>query len=301
MDTMTREAAPLAWQGPGRLTVRTARPDDWLECGRICYEAFATVATRHGFPPDFPSVSAAAEPIRELIGHPRIHGVVAECDGRILGSAFMDERGLISAIGPVSVDPTAQDTGVGRVLMTALLDRAAERGAPGVRLVQIAYHNRSLSLYTKLGFDVRASFAAMYGDPIRLEVPGYAVRAATPGDAPPCSALSLRVHGHDRAGELADATAAGTARVVERLGRITGYTAGIQYWTHTVAETNDDLKALIGAAEDYGRPGYLVPLDNGELFRWSLAHGLRVFFMTNLMTLGIYQEPRGAYLPSVGY
>ncbi len=283
------------------VTVREALPDDWQECGRICYEAFATLAARHGFPPDFPSVAAAAEPIRYLINHPRIYGVVAEGDGRIVGSSFLDERSAISAIGPVSVDPTAQDHQVGRALMAAMLERAAERRAPGVRLVQISYHNRSLSLYAKLGFDVRGTFAAMHGEPLGLTMPGYAVRAATSADEATCNALCVRVHGHDRSGELRESIADGSARVVERLGRITGYTAGITYFTHSIAETNDDLQALIGAAEDFGTPGFLVSLANAELFRWCLAHGLRVFFVTNLMTIGIYQEPRGAYLPSVGY
>ena len=283
------------------VTVREAVDADWQECGRICYEAFATLAARHGFPPDFPTVAAAAEPIRGLIAHPHIHGVVAECRGRIVGSSFLDERSMISAIGPVSVDPAAQDSGVGRALMAAVLDRAAERRAPGVRLIQIAYHNRSLSLYAKLGFDVRATFASMTGEPFRQAMPGYAVRAAVEDDAPACNALCRYVHGYDRGEELSEAIASGAARVVERLGRITGYTTGISYFAHSVAETNDDLQALIGAAEDFGTPGFLVPLDNAQLFRWCLAHGLRVFFVTTLMTTGIYQEPRGAYMPSVGF
>ena len=45
----------------------------------------------------------------------------------------------------------------------------------------------------------------------------------------------------------------------------------------------------------------MVPLSNPELFRWCLARDLRVFFVMNLMAIGIYQEPRGAYLASVGY
>lgn len=301
MVVLQREPVPARLPGTARIAVREAVPGDWRECGRVCYEAFATLAIRHGFPPDFPTVEAAAEPIRHLIEHPRIYGVVAERDGRILGSSFLDERSLIAAIGPVSVDPTAQDEGVGRRLMEAMLERAAARGAPGVRLVQIAYHNRSLCLYTKLGFDVRASFAALHGHPLGLTLPGYRVRRAYPDDMAACDALCVRVHGHARAGELGEAIAAGTARVVEHLGRITGYTAGISYWNHSVAETTHDLQALIGAAEDFGTPGFLVPLDNGELFRWSLAQGLRVYFVTNLMTTGIYQEPRGAYMPSVGY
>jgi len=283
------------------VTVREAVPGDRQECGRICYEAFATLAARHGFPPDFPTVEAAAGPIRWLIEHPDIYGVVAEGDGRILGSSFLDERSTISAIGPVSVDPTAQDHKVGRLLMAAMLDRAAERRAPGVRLVQISYHNRSLSLYAKLGFDVREAFGAMHGPPLGLTMPGYDVRPATPADAAACNALCLRVHGHVRHGEVNEAIDAGSAQIVERLGRITGYTAGINYFAHSVAETTDDLRALIGAATDFGTPGFLVPLRNTDLFRWCLAHGLRVFFVTNMMTIGIYQEPAGAWMPSVGY
>jgi GNAT superfamily N-acetyltransferase len=283
------------------VTVREAVDGDWVEAGRICYEAFATLADRHGFPHDFPTVEAASGPIRWLINHPEVYGVVAEGDGRILGSSFLDERSSIFAIGPVSVDPTAQDHKVGRALMAAMLDRVAERRAPGVRLVQISYHNRSLSLYAKLGFDVREAFAAMYGPALGITLPGYDVRPATLDDEAACNALCVRVHGHDRHGEVREAIESGDARVVERLGQITGYTAGVQYFAHSVAETTDDLRALIGAATDFGTPGFLVPLRNTDLFRWCLAHGLRVFFVTNMMTIGIYQEPAGAWLPSVGY
>jgi predicted N-acetyltransferase YhbS len=293
----------MTLMAPGAVgvTIREAVDADWEDAGRICYEAFATLADEHGFPHDFPTVAAAAEPIRWLIGHPRIYSVVAERDGRVVGSNFLDERGTISAIGPISVDPMEQDHRVGRLLMEAVLDRARRQGAPGVRLLQIAYHNRSLSLYAKLGMQVRGSFAAMYGPPIRESMPGYDVRPATLDDEAACNELCMRVHGHTRAGEVREAIAAGTGRVVVRLGRITGYATKIDYFAHSVAETNDDMRALICAADDYGTPGFLVPLANQDLFRWSLDHGLRVFFVLNMMTVGLYQEPEGAYLPSVGY
>ncbi len=239
--------------------------------------------------------------MRALISNPAFYGIVAELDGRVAGSSFLDERSTIHAIGPVSVDPAAQDQHVGRALMVAMLERAKATGTPGVRLVQISYHNRSLSLYAKLGMDMKGTFAAMHGEPIRTAFPGYGVRTAIPADEAACNALCLRVHGHTRAGEVGSSITDGKARVVERLGRITAYTTGISYFGHSVAETNDDLQALIGAAGAVGTPGILVPLDNGDLFRWCLAHGLRVFFVTNMMAIGIYQEPRGAYLPSVGY
>jgi hypothetical protein len=109
------------------------------------------------------------------------------------------------------------------------------------------------------------------------------------------------VHGHDRSGEVAAAIAGGTAQVVERNGELTGYTTGIAFFAHTVGRTNDDLEALIGAAEAYGGPGFLVPLRNADLFRWCLEHGLRAVQVMTLMTLGFYQEPSGPYLPSILY
>ena len=185
--------------------------------------------------------------------------------------------------------------------MGTVLQRCEHRRVPGVRLLQAAYHYRSMSLYAKLGFDVREPFAAMQGDPLALQIPGYEVRAATAGDIETCNALCLRVHGHGRGGELRGALAQGQARVVERGGRITGYTTGLGFYGHSVAETDDDLRALIGAAESFAGPGFLVPMRNTELLRWCMARGLRVFVVLNLMTIGLYSEPRGAFLASTWY
>lgn len=285
----------------GNVTLRRAVPGDAEECGRICHDAFAAIATRHGFPPDFPSVDVAVGLVSALIANPAFFSVIAERGGRVLGSNFLDERSMIAGVGPITVDPDAQNHQVGRALMKAVLDRARERHAPGVRLLQVAYHNRSMSLYAKLGFDIREAFAAMQGIPPRLEIPGYRVRPATEVDADACNAICRRVHGHDRNGELREAVTSGAAHVVERNGRITGYTTGVAFFAHSVAESNDDLQALIAAAESFPGPGFLVPLRNTDLFRWCLAHGLRVFYVMNLMSIGLYQEAKGAFLASVLY
>ena len=58
-------------------------------------------------------------------------------------------------------------------------------------------------------------------------------------------------------------------------------------------------RALIGAADSIAGPGLLLPSRNGEVFRWCLAHGLRVVQPMTLMSLGLYNEPRGAFLPSI--
>jgi predicted N-acetyltransferase YhbS len=283
------------------VAIRPAQAADVPECGRICYDAFASIATQHGFAPDFASVDVATWLVSGLIAHPGFFSVVAECDGRILGSSFLDERSVIAGIGHVTVAPDKEDHHIGRAMTTALLQRSAQRRVPGVRLLQAAYHYRAMSLYAQLGFDVREPFAAMQGDPLALRIPGYDVRAATAADVEVCNKLCLRVHGHDRSGELRDVLARGGARLVERDGRITGYTTGVGFYGHSVAETNDDLQALIGAADAFPGAGFLVPMRNTELLRWCLSQRLQVFVVVNLMTIGLYSEPRGAFLASVWY
>ena len=89
--------------------------------------------------------------------------------------------------------------------------------------------------------------------------------------------------------------------MVEHLGRITGYSTEIGFFAHAVGESNDDLKALIGAATAFTGPGFLLPTRNYDLFRWCLDNGLQLVKQQLLMTIGLYNEPTGAYLPSILY
>jgi hypothetical protein len=194
-----------------------------------------------------------------------------------------------------------QNSGVGRQLMLDVMERAAAKSFPGVRLHQAAYHNRSLSLYTKLGFDPRELLVTLQGPPIRDPIDGYSVRSATESDLDVANRVCVAVHGHDRGGELLDAIRGGTARVVEHRGHIVGYTTGVAFFMHSVAESNEALRELIGDAQSFDGPRFLLPARNAEVFRWCLAHGLRVVQTMTLMTVGLYNEPRGAYLSSVLY
>jgi predicted N-acetyltransferase YhbS len=292
----------LVGEGGMGLTIRRARPEDATACGPICYQAFKEIAEAHNFTPDIPSQEVATHVISTLIANNSFYGVVAELDGRIVGSNFLDERAnSISGIGPVTVDPAVQNQQVGRRLMNAVLRRSAEVGFAGVRLVQAGYHCRSLSLYSKLGFEIREHLSCLQGSALGLDLPGYAVRSAIESDVAACNGLCVRVHGHDRAGETEAAVWLGEAMVVERNGRITGYATQIGFFGHAVAETTDDLKGLIGAAKAFMGPGILVPSRNGELLRWCLGQGLRITQPLTLMTMGLYNEPAGAFLPSISY
>ena len=283
------------------LVLRRGTPEDADTCGTICYEAFKTIAEQHNFTPDVSSLQATVALFSRRLSHPATYVIVAELEGRVVGSNVLDERSTIAGLGPVTVDPRVQNSTIGRQLMQAALVRVAERHCPGVRLTQAAYNSGSLCLYTKLGFDVREQLVNMQGASLGLRVPGYAVRQATEGDLDACNQVCRRIHGHDRSGELIEAITQGTATVVEHGEQITGYTTLIGFSGHAVGESNEEVKALIGATLEFVDHGFLLPARNGELFRWCLDHGLRVTQSKTLMSLGLYNEPRGAFLSSIRY
>jgi predicted N-acetyltransferase YhbS len=281
--------------------LRKSEARDAAALGDICYRAFKTVAEAHNVQPDFPNAEVASGLLAGLIRHDRFFGLVAESDGRIVGSNFLDLRDAVAGIGPITIEPGLQNDGAGRALMDAVIACARQRGCAAIRLVQAGYHARSLALYLKLGFEVREHLSCLQGPAIHKPVAGCSVRAAIQDDLAACNQLCFRVHGHVRGGELADAIGQGTAKVVTRAGRLSGYATATAFFGHAVGETTDDLKALIGAADGFLGPGILVPTRNGELMRWCLGEGLRIVQSMTLMSMGLYNQPEGAWMPSVLY
>ena len=237
------------------VVVRTATAEDSAICGRICYDAFSSINGAHHFPCDFPAPEAAIGALSAMFSHSGFYCVVAEIDGRIVGSNCLDERSVIAGVGPITVDPGTQNSGIGRKLMEAVMDRASERHAAGVRLVQAAFHNRSLSLYTSLGFDVREPLSCLQGRTLERSVPGCVVRRGSSAIWMPamrfrCGCMDSIVGPNWR-----KPSSRGAAAVVERGGRITGYATALAFSGHATAETNLELQALIASADSFGGPG----------------------------------------------
>jgi GNAT superfamily N-acetyltransferase len=287
------------------IVVRAMEPADADECTRIVYEAFAGLHDHHRFPRDFPTLEAASQLTGNFIAHPQIWGVVAETDGRIVGSNFLEERGPIRGVGPITVDPAAQGLGVGRRLMEAVMARGAE--ARGIRLLQDAFNMQSLALYASLGFAVRDPAVVMSGTTKSGTPSGMQVRPLDLDDVDECERLCLGVHGFDRTSELCDAIRAPVLSpfVAVRDGRIIAYATTVTFFpaAHGVAETEDDMCALIaGALEASDEPAsFLVPTRQSDLFRWCLNQGMRPIKPMTYMTVGEYREPDGGWIPSVLY
>jgi len=282
------------------ITLRKGEAEDAEELGTICYEAFKTISEAHNFPPDFPAPEASIGMMNMLLSMPGIYSVVAEnSNGEAIGSNFLWELDSVAGIGPITIDPAQQNSSIGRTLMEDVIKRADEQGHHSVRLVQAAFHNRSLSLYTKLGFNTVEPLSTIQGKAIGKEIAGYAVRPMTESDLDEVDSLTVRVHGHSGRNAIAGAIAQGVAMLVEHDGRVTGYTPTLGFFGHTVGESNEDVKSLIAAAENFPGSGFLLPTRNSELMRWCLENGLRVIQPMTLMSRGLYQEPRGAFIPSI--
>jgi len=85
------------------LIVREATPEDGDDCGRIFYDAFESIATRHNLPIEPSSREFTRFMAGEMLANDGFVGLVADRGGEVLGSAFVDERTAIAGIGPVSM------------------------------------------------------------------------------------------------------------------------------------------------------------------------------------------------------
>jgi ribosomal protein S18 acetylase RimI-like enzyme len=284
------------------VTIRAIRPEDVESCGRAAYAAHTTVAMAHNVPCEHPSIEFSIGLIGNKVRDPNAVGFTAERGGRILGSVFLNTfpDTPVAAIGPLTVDPAAEGA-AGRRLMQAAIDEACNRRIEQVRLVQSPSHLRSLALYSKLGFQVREPLVLVTGRPLGWNTENYDVRPATMTDLPDCDRLCTAVHGFARTFELRVAIEQKSARVVERVDHISGYSTGLGFRGYAIGETTEDLKLLIGTAPAVMGPGFFVPIRNGELLRWLFDNGFRASWPASLMTRGHYQEVTGAFMPSIAF
>ena len=277
--------------------LRQAQAGDVPELGRICYEAFKEISDSHGFPTDFSTVEFAQQVVGMLVQREDVYSTAAFEGDTPKGSNFLNMWGEVVGIGPVSVDPTAQGSGIGRTLMEDVIAEGRRQGYEKIRLCQDSFNMQSLALYASLGFDTKEPLAHLE---LASDQPvDPAVRPATAADLDAMDELCRSIYRISRKGECAVLLDIGFPAFVLERGHITGYLLGSALG-HGVAESDDEMLALLAA---YGAAGAgsqsFVPLRSGELYRRALATGHRNRKVMNLMALGPYEEPQGAFCPSV--
>lgn len=131
-------------------TIRNMTRADLARVGDILFDAFNGGAAKYGYAPRMHGRQEGTSWAWALLRHGPGDVLVAELEGRLAGICCLNPRGLHGGIGPVAVDPSFQGYGVGRRLMSAVLERA--EGLQSVRLFQETFNPASLALYSSFEF-----------------------------------------------------------------------------------------------------------------------------------------------------
>lgn len=206
-------------------------------------------------------------------------GVVAERDGKVMGTALSWEWGAEDAtIGLVIVAPELQGQRIGNRMMQALLDRLAPRH------VLLHATEAGRGLYERLGFVAAGEVAQHQGVLARLPQPprreGDRLRPLEAGDVESLIAIDARATGMVRAELLRRVFAEDRVVVLERGGETAGFAVLRRYGRGQAIGpvAAPDLDAACLLISDCCRHvnGYLrvdVHADGG-LSAWLQAQGL---------------------------
>lgn len=148
-------------------------------------------------------------------------GVVAELDGKLLGTALRWTYGTTDArIGMIVVDPAAQNRGLGRRLSQAALAPVRRR------FVTLHGTEAGLALYASLGFQTVGTVRQLQGAAFRPGIlalrAGERLRPIGRSDPAPIASLDQAATGWDRSRLLALLLGTGGGVVLDRGGVIRG-------------------------------------------------------------------------------
>ena len=100
--------------------IRPIEQNDAESCGKIGYEAHKAISSTHGYPSEQPSEESGIGLIRRLLGNPNSSGVLAERQGKILGSIFLHRFPPSLNIEQYAVFPEVSDHSFSSLFLTSV-------------------------------------------------------------------------------------------------------------------------------------------------------------------------------------
>eukprot|EP01116_Phalansterium_solitarium_P008892 TRINITY_DN22861_c0_g1_i1.p1 TRINITY_DN22861_c0_g1~~TRINITY_DN22861_c0_g1_i1.p1 ORF type:complete len:320 (+),score=89.71 TRINITY_DN22861_c0_g1_i1:453-1412(+) len=310
--------------------LRRLHESDHEPCAEIISEAFTGVANRHGFPSAAISLDVARLCIVFWTASPdTIEATVAVGpNDEPAGIVILLHSDDIWAVKLVAVSARHQGHGVGRKLVQHCIDSFRAAGRPhALRLTQDSFNTTSFSLYLSMGFNPLEGltmltapdgfdFGTLLPDEYAARPADHAlqIRPMTSDDVATCDALFQKCHGSSRRGEIAAVLefAASSADdaciphvVVDRQGTIVGYSTGLDTAGHTVCESEEAFRIILGHASAINRDEkvvmYFLGLRYPDLLRWLLSRKLKISKLGTMMGIGPYSSPKMLYVSSASF
>ncbi len=158
-------AADVATASASQPVVNTLDETDLPEAARIARLAFGTffgVPDPAAFWSDRDYVYG-----RQHAAHVASFG--ARLDGKLVGSNFATNWGSVGFLGPVSVHPDLQESGIGRALLAKTMTQFDIWGIRHVGLFTFAHSAKHIAFYQKYGFYARFLTAIMSAPAVRRQ------------------------------------------------------------------------------------------------------------------------------------
>ncbi len=133
------------------------------------------------------------------ITHPTCFPLVAEADGRVVGTGVATVNGRVGWVGAIFVAEDRRRTGLGTALSRAVVEELERQGC--VTQVLIAT-NEGRPIYERLGFTVHARYVLETAPDAAAAPDDGTVRPYAPGDIDAIADLDLRATGEDRSAIL---------------------------------------------------------------------------------------------------
>ena len=187
------------------LQLRPMSEADRSEVAELIYCSINHWYEVHGRPPIFRGDPSVTEVFYDVYNelNPGCNVVaVSPQNGRLIGACFYHPREHHVGLGIMAVHPNYFCRGVGRGLLTHIIDYAEGHGYKSVRLTQSAMNVESFSLYNKAGFVPHGAYQDMI---VQVPATGFALPEGTTGlrdarleDVPAMGALEMEVSGISR-------------------------------------------------------------------------------------------------------
>lgn len=281
-------------------TIRDMTKDDVEGVGVVLFDAFTAASERYRYAPRFRTREEALALAWAMFRYPAMDVLVAEAEGRVVGSCGLNLRGSNGGIGPVSIDPGFHGKGTGRELLAAATDRGSSLRS--LRALQESFNPASFVMGYALGYLPVATVLELHrkGGSGPPPEPCDQIDVLTPADVDELADFDAPRSRFDRRVDLAHFARWGSILVYRSGSRIRGYlsclagSTGVQLGP-LVADGTREAEALFKHAAGLFPERMLracVMARDADLARSLFALRFKVYCLESVMVKGPW-EPGG--------